>query len=808
MPYQGPFPPAYGRGGSNSRFNPYDRPPGSDRRFSEMQQSRYEESDYDAGSVGGRYGSRAESYGSRPPSAAHQHASRVYYDRDADAGGGHYDDHSYDDRYEDDRFEHSYNIRGRGGGRGRGGHDFGRYSHDESLDEEPFYDHHLEQHHHGTADRSNSRSDDYYGSGRTAARPVDLGYNSRGSNWGEGYVPAIQDDVHATYSTQESRIDPGYATYRRSAEHGTKRGEYSSAAQESDGFRKPYRSSYDNEPSSYGGDVAPRRIQAVESALQASGGHDGSRSSGHTDEPGGFKSDIPKVPNRINLRRTAFVRVPYNAYGITGVEIRNRLAEFGEVVDTLDLIPKNSVCYVMFYDSRAAAKAIAELQDDFCINGERLKVFESRHRPDSLNRSPRISDYQGTILVTLVGAKRGFEESDRAHFERFGEVGRFFPYYSSPSEWVVEYYDCRAARDAAMDCHGQPACQGTMYTTFLWDDSVPYLDLRPMSKEKAPAEATSLRNSNAIGREAADSPPAGNKSAKRSHGSFDEMHVDEPYRLLKREKMPEAQQNARPQPAQASASGSGGSDYLTDVVPRAKKRDSASKWMESTPAEGASSGGHKAAADQATTEKPTSDANVAASKLSSTISRLAQDPSVMKKAHAVHEMLQKHQSMLGIQLPSAMSKPSAPGSLAGSKPLRYDSQSTIVGEISPLIPTKSVPESLNGLLAATSPSISALNESADVAAGKAQAVLAAPVSMPPISSTAFNERQPHTPTTAVNAVLPTVSKQAQISQEIKAEMPSSSSHVDGINHLLGILAQVQKSAAAAAATEPKKQAGN
>ncbi|KAJ2801526.1 hypothetical protein H4S07_004912, partial [Coemansia furcata] len=266
---------------------------------------------------------------------------------------------------------------------------------------------------------------------------------------------------------------PGYSPhYRQQLEHGIKRGPQNDSNMDSDGYRRPIRSSYEDERSSYANEPAPRRPVS-----QASTGHypqqqqQQSRSIGNTDRPGYYQVDIPSAPRMFNVRRTVFMRIPYKAASVSG-SIRSKLSKFGEIADMLEL-PNKSVCYVMFYDSRDAANAINVLKNDFYIGDAHINIVESRHRPTAFTRSPQQTDYQASVLVSLVGAKRGFEDSDRVHFERYGEICAFYPYYGSDTEWVIEYYDCRAARDAALNCHGQAACKGTMYTTFLWDDSVP-----------------------------------------------------------------------------------------------------------------------------------------------------------------------------------------------------------------------------------------------------------------------------------------------------------------------------------------------
>ncbi|KAJ2444065.1 hypothetical protein GGF42_006426, partial [Coemansia sp. RSA 2424] len=543
--------------------------------------------------------------------------------------------------------------------------------------------------------------------------------------------------------------------------------------------------------------------------------------------------------------------------------------------DMLDLHSKH-VCYVMYYDSRDAANAISVLSNNFYIGDAQVNLVGSRHRPDAFNRNPMKTDYQATVLVSLVGANRGFEESDRAHFERFGEVCRFYPYFNSETEWVVEYYDCRSAKDAALNCHGQPACKGTMYTTFLWDDSVPRI-------EPGHAPSSRARQIEASGDARvdtrADTTRAFDKAAPRSSGTHvaarESRQSDDSYRARERVQPPSLQMRLPPalSTAIAAANASGDSNSISNSirsasiaqppqpasapasstpaavpVPGAKKRPSAAKWMDSAVSSASSRSGSmdaaRSSARQATTsqEPPrvreeestatsVASASAAASKMDSVISRFAQDPSVMQRAHAAREILQQHQSLLGLRLPAAVKANSAPSvarppmsapagaeTMSGasavsalnqlvSRAPRYDSQSTMVADISPLIPSKDMAKTLSGLHD-NPPSVFALERSANAAASAAHSAIAtAPASMTSSSSLGFMDvdmatSSPSFTTTAVSTDTPKQNYYQQQQQQQQEYQMSTSfgNHEDGINHLLGILAQVQKSAAASAAT--------
>ncbi|KAJ2043430.1 hypothetical protein GGI08_007409 [Coemansia sp. S2] len=221
--------------------------------------------------------------------------------------------------------------------------------------------------------------------------------------------------------------------------------------------------------------------------------------------------------------------------------------------------------------------------------------------------------------------------------------------------------------------------------------------------------------------------------------------------------------------------------------------------------------------------------------MTSVISRLAQDPSVKQHAQVAREILKQHQSLLGLgKLPlsaKTSSAPSASGSLpsmsntvsgaalsaAGpvsalsqlvSRAPRHDSQSTMVADISPLIPYKDMNNSLSGL-ADYPPSNVALTESANAAAS---AVRTAP-RYDPATSQAFSAAAAQftgvdtasSSATAVSAMMPSVSKQGypaqqQLYQNHGRRTPvSQGNENEGVNSLLGILAHFHKSAGSSSA---------
>ncbi|KAJ2799707.1 hypothetical protein H4R20_004328 [Coemansia guatemalensis] len=139
------------------------------------------------------------------------------------------------------------------------------------------------------------------------------------------------------------------------------------------------------------------------------------------------------------------------------------------VADVANLLASKKICYVAFYDSRSARKAMLYLDKHLAIDRTVLILKESYHRPDAMGRPPKEDDYQGTVLISLTKTQHTLSNADRVHFEKYGDVCQFYPYHGQQNEWVVEYYDTRAAARAAFSCHGLPYLEGVMYTTFLWD---------------------------------------------------------------------------------------------------------------------------------------------------------------------------------------------------------------------------------------------------------------------------------------------------------------------------------------------------
>ncbi|KAJ2022755.1 hypothetical protein IWW57_004399 [Coemansia sp. S610] len=413
-----------------------------------------------------------------------------------------------------------------------------------------------------------------------------------------------------------------------------------------------------------------------------------------------------------------------------------------------------------------------------------------------------------------------------------------------------------------MGCHGQAACKGTIYTTFLWDDSVPHQEQGPAPTSKR------FRSEDARDRRVdsrTESTMLFDKATLRSANAAmfvrEPRQNDDPYRAQEREQEPESGLRKGSLPMSANDSSrsmvvspsmaqplpppiSAPATSMAPLLPGTKKRPSAAKWMDSAVSSSTSRSGSMDAArrgaDQAISQAeerrgssprgepaPATSAN----NMNVVLSRLALDPSVVQRAKTAREILQQHQGLLGLGKPPmaapASSTPSVLGPLPSSSDTvsgasmsgasavsalnqlvsrapRHDSQSTMVADISPLIPSKDMSKTLGGLLDYP-PSTVALTESANAAASAARRTSRYydPVSPQGVSAanallSGFDTAS--SSATAVDAMASSMSKhgypvqqQHYQSQELKKpHSVDNNSNNDGVSSLLGILAQVRK----------------
>ncbi|KAJ2780301.1 hypothetical protein H4R18_003537 [Coemansia javaensis] len=427
--------------------------------------------------------------------------------------------------------------------------------------------------------------------------------------------------------------------------------------------------------------------------LDSPGGGSGDAEHGATAVrgPGKYRADIPLM-SEDRVRRTLFIRTQHGV-SADGREIGDWLSRYGEVADVCDLIERSRVCYVMYFDSRCADTALDHAYEFSEVHSGALRLERSRRRPDAVGRLPHYNDYQATVLVTLEGAAQGFRPSDRAEFEQFGDVRGFFPFQESPVEWVVDYYDCRAAKDAAMAFHNAPFNGGTAHTTFLWDGS-------------AGSSGSTTRSGTYA--------PCGDKGPARRDSAPSDITAGaaEP-----------------PYDARKAAAGLGPAPAKPDMI-----------------------------------------------------SRLALDPEFMQKAHAAKEMLLQHRDLLGLD--TARSSASAPAPVPAAP---FSAASKLPASPSDIAPLPDAAPLLPDTTTTTTPLSAPSTGASGVRITEEPAPAEAPLHEP-VTASAPSTDWPQSPPAAATTAPPTASGAGKDAQE--------PDHSDGISRLLGILAQVQKSAQA------------
>ncbi|KAI7827836.1 hypothetical protein BX661DRAFT_182573 [Kickxella alabastrina] len=495
---------------------------------------------------------------------------------------------------------------------------------------------------------------------------------------------------------------------------------------------------------------------------------------------GRFKGVIPFAQMDDCVRRTLFLRAPHDS-PVSASDLRDWFSAFGEIADVLCLINRTGIGYVMFYDSRCAQQALKQAGEQIIINGASIDVQSSRPRPDALGRAPQKTDYQGTVLFSLVGSQAGIKESDRAIFEKIGDICAFYPYQNDPSQWVVEYFDCRAAFEA-----GRPKAPPPP---------------GPRNGHRAPSADNLRARKDMQHHSAAWKMLLGDMGQQQQNQENQEKPFD---RLHNRSLEPT-------QAGVVTASSISALSTLSLASPAMKKRATAARWIGELDDDNMDK-----YVDSAITASKSSGASGGSLDI---MTRLALDPSLIQKAQAAKELLQQHQYLLGLGMdtPADKNRQLVPPNLAttlensmqvagngsfnstadlafSTEPAhgfaRNDSRETVVGdnEVSALVPTA----------AAVSVDVHALNAAAASASAAVAAAAAesAAVNMNSLLSLAVVEGF-HSPVTAV--------QQDQHWQQSQMQLPKSqapfanvetNSNADDINRLLGILAQVQKSSSA------------
>ncbi|KAJ1723264.1 hypothetical protein LPJ53_002362 [Coemansia erecta] len=565
-------------------------------------------------------------------------------------------------------------------------------------------------------------------------------------------------------------------------------------------------------------------------------------------QAGYYRQSIPAVDPMSNILRTLFLRIPTNPT-VSRKDIHDWFAAFGEVENVLNICLKG-ICYVMYYDSRCAQKALRQAGKHVMINGCHIGVFPSKHRPGSAKRSPTWDDHQATVLFTLVGENAAMDESARVFFEKYGEIDGFFPFENRENEWVAEYFDIRAAADAISKCHDTEFRGGSLYTTLLWDGSV----ARPIAvaaASVAEAKAHALQ--------------ARSYTAKPMHAGSTSIATTEIKSLAKeglQQSLPEISELAFRRSLTEGVPTAVGAASRVGVpapaliglpqMPAMKKRATAANWIggaesiEMVDAASASLSELAASVHVSETEPSSNllDRSLSASDSSTAnlvslptcddkvippvanpktiepvdmVARLKLDPSLLQKAQAAKAILQKHH-LLG--MPSSDHKseqmgatnPNVAACTVDNVPLNgANADPTVVS-----MQRSSASGSILTLATRTAaaPDLQAYRDGSQNVGPNLDKLLASKRSLPMSNTTAMpalalasaSGSPPYSPLTAVHPMQST--KTASHSQSVAAtaslaESPPQTAvesggeggggvHSEGINRLLGILAQVQK----------------
>ncbi|KAJ2720717.1 hypothetical protein GGI07_004444 [Coemansia sp. Benny D115] len=331
------------------------------------------------------------------------------------------------------------------------------------------------------------------------------------------------------------------------------------------------------------------------------------------------------VPMDEPVKRTLFLRTPTYSPELSKDDIANWFSAFGAVADAVFFPKKGGIGYVMYHDSRASQQAIRQADDNIIIKGVEFTVQPSRHRPDAKGRAPHNGDYQATVLFSLEEGAGEFVKDDMRLFESFGAISSAHPYKSSKNELVVEYYDCRAANEAALSCHGKRLHQGTMYTTLLWDGS----GSEPKNNNDSSAPSAVLRERKNVmptGELQNDRPPKHMSHHGDGRRSPHQLQKQKPHSQTKR-------------PREIADLAQGHDDVLNGTE--------ATLFRYPVSSCNALFGYWKRQRFQSSTSvddkiKHESEGNM------DVIARIAKDPSLIQKAQAAKEILQQHQSLLGL----------------------------------------------------------------------------------------------------------------------------------------------------------------
>lgn len=158
-------------------------------------------------------------------------------------------------------------------------------------------------------------------------------------------------------------------------------------------------------------------------------------------------------------------------------QVREFFAQYGELRTFFDLIQTRGICFVTFYDLRAAEWVKSECHAmEYPRPGDRkLDVHYSLPKDQDTSKRCDREQNQGTLFILLKQAPNDLSDDDfREAAARFGEIKSLRRYRDTKNARFLEFFDsraCVAAHDALLNqpWYGSNGTTGTWDVKFAWD---------------------------------------------------------------------------------------------------------------------------------------------------------------------------------------------------------------------------------------------------------------------------------------------------------------------------------------------------
>ncbi|TIB33400.1 hypothetical protein E3P84_02198 [Wallemia ichthyophaga] len=170
---------------------------------------------------------------------------------------------------------------------------------------------------------------------------------------------------------------------------------------------------------------------------------------------------------RVKPCRTLFVR--NIAYEADSALIRTPFESYGELANFFDLIKRRGMCFITYFDVRAAESAFNAMQGSH-IGGRPLDVHYSLPQADETSQPCDRGKHQGTLSVWLESCTEPINDSALSDlFEQYGQVKDIRDYDDRSDSRYVEFFDERSALAAFDNLNMKPWLDGTLNLYFEWD---------------------------------------------------------------------------------------------------------------------------------------------------------------------------------------------------------------------------------------------------------------------------------------------------------------------------------------------------